>query len=130
MSVTEPVIGHGHRVAEPQFLPKGIQGDPGNGILLPIMNNWYSIAKFEVAGSLFGYCIYRLSIGHTHSQSQYMEKLAHNLAVETAVVDEELQQLMRRVRQIDRVLLSLRVTSRIMAFTIAYLPKYDTLLTN
>jgi hypothetical protein len=45
-----------------------------------------------------------------------------NLALQTDVPDEELRQLQWRGRQITRVLMALRVTSRILAFTISFGP--------
>ena len=53
-----------------------------------------------------------------------MEKTTPNLALQTDVPDEELRQLQWRGRQITRVLMALRVTSRILAFTISFGPLF------
>lgn len=58
-----------------------------------------------------------------------MEKNTPTLALQSNVADEELRQLQWRGRQISRFLMALKLTSRILAFTISFVPDLDILLT-
>ena len=53
-----------------------------------------------------------------------MEKTTPNLALQTDVPDEGLRQLQWRGRQITRVLMALKVTTRILAFTVSFGPLF------
>jgi len=57
-----------------------------------------------------------------------MEKNPPTLALQTDLPNEELRQLEWQGRQITRVLMALRVTSRILAFTISFGSAFYTLL--
>jgi len=53
-----------------------------------------------------------------------MEKTAPALSLQTNAADEELRQLQWRGRQITRVLMALRLTARILAFALSFVPGF------
>lgn len=115
MIIACPLIGHANREAGPRFVPR-YQGSQGRVV---VTDNRCLMTDVLLYGQ--GAYIYASNCV-TLPLCPGMEKITHGLAVETQAIDDELRQLQRRHTHITRFLVSLKVTSRILAFTISFVP--------